>query len=162
MTFLTPAETALLEQPHDTCFKCGRPTPIGVSLCERDNPGRIKSPSSTQVHGTILIGVIGGFIGLLILLRMVSAGVGPFNAAVQGVATRADGGLDVVVSVANTGSKSSGASCRISPGGAPTYTDYVFFTEPIPAGESRQFAKSLPAPADGPALPEANVIVRCN
>jgi hypothetical protein len=162
MSYLTAAETALLDKPHDTCFRCGRPTPVGVSLCDRDNPGKIKSPSSTQVHGTILIGVIGGFLALLVVFRMVSSGVGPFTTDVSGVATRADGGLDVVVSVANTGTRASGASCRVSPGGAPTYTDYVFFTEPIAPGESREFAKSLPAPADGPPLPEANVIVRCN
>ena len=162
MSYLNAAETALLDQPHDTCFKCGRPTPIGVSLCDRDNPAKIKSPSSTQVHGTILIGVLGGFVALLIIFRMVSSGVGPFDASVGGVATRADGGLDVVVTVANTGWRASGASCRVSPGGAPTYTDYVFFTEPIPAGQSREFAKSLPAPDNGRPLPEANVIVRCN
>ena len=44
---------SIASQPHDVCLKCGRPTPLGVSLCENDNPGRIKSPSSTQVHGTI-------------------------------------------------------------------------------------------------------------
>ena len=162
MSYLTAAETALLDKPHDTCFKCGRPTPVGVSLCERDNPGKIKSPSSTQVHGTILIGVLGGFIALLFIFRLVSVGVGPFNSSVAGVATRADGGLDVVVSVTNGGTKAAGASCRVSPGGAPSYTDYVFFTEPIPATETRQFAKSLPPPDDGSTLPDANVIVRCN
>ncbi len=124
-----------------------------MSLCDRDNPGKIKSPSSTQVHGTILIGVIGGFLALLILFRVASAGFGPFTAAVAGAATRADGGLDVVISVANAGTRDSGASCRISPGGALTYTDYVFFTDPIPAGETRQFAKSLAPPNDGSALP---------
>lgn len=151
-----------LDQPHDTCFRCGRPTPAGVSLCDHDNPARIKAPSSTQVHGTVLVGVIGGFIALAIVLHFVSAGVGPFTAAVSGVATRADGGLDVVVSIANGGSRSSGASCRVSPGGAPDYRDYVFFTEPIPAGETRQFTRSLPAPTDGVLLRANAVVVRCN
>jgi hypothetical protein len=159
---LTAEETALLDKPHDTCFKCGRPTPLGVSLCDRDNPGKIKSPSSTQVHGTILVGVLGGFVALLLIFRLVSAGVGPFASSVSGVATRADGGLDVVVSVTNGGTKASGASCSVSVGGAPTYTDYVFFTEPIPAGASQQFERSLPAPTNGSSLPAANVLVRCN
>ena len=26
-------------QPHDVCLKCGRPTPLGVSLCENRQPG---------------------------------------------------------------------------------------------------------------------------
>ena len=131
-------------------------------MCERDNPAKIKSPSSTQVHGTILVGVIGGFIGLLLVLRLVSAGFGPFTSTVDGVATRADGGLDVVVTVTNTGTKPSGASCRVSPGGAPTYTDYVFFTEPIPPGQTVQYSKAMPPPAEGrPPLTAANVLVRC-
>ncbi|MEX2547910.1 MAG: hypothetical protein WD830_09015 [Chloroflexota bacterium] len=151
-----------LDQPHDTCFRCGRPTPLGVSLCDRDNPARIKAPSSTQVHGTVLVGVLGGFIALAIILRLITAGVGPFNAAVSGVATRADGGLDIVVSVANAGSRTSGASCRVSPGGAPDYRDYVFFTEPIPPGETRQFTRSLEPAADGQPLSDSTVVVRCN
>jgi hypothetical protein len=159
---LTPAETALLSQPHDTCFRCGGPTPPGVSLCDRDNPGHIKSPSSTQVHGTILVGVIAGFIALALVFGATSAGAGPFTANVSGVATRPDGGLDVVMRVANSGTRASGASCRVSPDGAPDYRDYVFFTEPIPAGESREFARSLEAPANGRALSPANVAVRCN
>ena len=129
---------------HDTCVRCGRPTPLGVSLCEQDNPGRIKSPSSTQVHGTIVIGVLAGFLLLALLLRFGAAGVGPFSSTLAGVATRADGGLDVVVQVANGGTRASGASCRISAGGAPDFRDYVFFSEPIPAGETRTFTRSVP------------------
>jgi hypothetical protein len=150
-----------LDQPHDTCFRCGRPTPLGVSLCERDNPARIKSPSSTQVHGTILIGVLGGFIGLMLLLKLISSGAGPFTTAVAGIAPRADGGLEVVVNVANTGSRASGASCRVSPGGAPDYRDFVFFTELIPPGESVQLTRTLAAPETGTLNP-AQVVVRCN
>ena len=150
-----------LDQPHDTCFRCGRPTPPGVSLCERDNPGRIKAPSATQVHGTILMGVLGGFIALAMVFGATSAGVGPFRATVSGVATRPDGGLDVVLLVTNDGTRASGASCRISPDGAPDYRDYVFFTEPIPAAGTRQFARTLEPPADGDALKTTNVVARC-
>lgn len=159
---LTAAEVELLKGPHDTCFRCGRPTPPGVSLCDRDNPGHIKSPSSTQVHGTILVGVIAGFVALALVFSATSAGAGPFNATVSGVATRPDGGLDVVLHVTNNGTRASGASCRISPDGAPDYRDYVFFTEPIPAGESRQFSRSLEAPNDGAPLSPANVAARCS
>lgn len=150
-----------LDQPHDTCIRCGRPTPVGVSLCERDNPGRIKSPSATQVHGTVLIGVLGGFVGLALIFALTSAGAGPFTATVTGVATRADGGLDVAFQVANGGTRQSGATCRISPDGAPDYRDYTFFTEPIPPGESRQFTRPLDIAA-GDGLNVAQVAVSCN
>ena len=151
-----------LDQPHDTCFRCGRPTPPGVSLCERDNPGHVKGPSSTQVHGTVLVGVIAGFIALALFLGVVSAGAGPFTTDVSGVATRADGGLDVVIEVANGGSRASGASCRVSVGGAPNFRDYIFFTEPIPAGGSRQFTRAVAPADDGRPLSGAALVVRCN
>src|SRR6478752_624358 len=84
-----------LAEPHDVCLKCGRATPLGVSLCENDNPGRIKSPSTTQVHATILIGVLVGFIGLLAIFRLGAAGVGPFHSSLLGYSTLADGGIQV-------------------------------------------------------------------
>lgn len=151
-----------LDQPHDTCFRCGRPTPLGVSLCERDNPARIGSPSATQVHGTIVVGVIGGFILLALLLRFASAGMGPFVSSVGGVATRADGDLDVSVRITNSGERASGASCRISATGAPAYGDPVFFTEPIPAGATREFTHTLEAPPGGRSLQPGSIVVRCN
>lgn len=161
-TTTTTTAPVRLDQPHDTCFRCGRPTPPGVSLCDRDNPAKIKGPSSTQVHGTILVGVLGGFIALAIILRLVSAGVGPFNSVVSGVAPRADGGLDVVVSITNGGTRASGASCRISPGGAPDYRDFVFFTELIPPGETRRLTRSLAPAPDGVPLNASAVVIRCN
>lgn len=157
-----PLPSVPLDQPHDTCLRCGRPTPLGVSLCERDNPGRIKSPSSTQVHGTIVIGVLAGFVLLAILLRLASFGAGPFESSITGAATRADGGLDVVVSVANGGTRPSGASCRIFAGGVPNFRDYVFFTEPIPAGETRQFSRVVPPVPNGQSLETTSIAIRCN
>jgi hypothetical protein len=157
-----PAAPIDLSGPHDTCIRCGRPTPLGVALCERDNPGAIKGPSATQVHGTILIGVIGGFVLLLLLLRLATVGIGPFGATLTGVATRADGGLNVAVAVTNSGTRPSGASCRISAGGAPDFRDYVFFTDTIPAGETRTFEQTLPPLPNGQALPTTSLAVRCN
>src|SRR3954465_1740953 len=97
-----------LQGAHATCLKCGRPTPVGVSLCEIDNPGRIKSPSTTQVHGTIVIGVIAGFVLLLLLLRVGASGVGPFPSTLAGYTTLANGGLNVAVTVTNSGSRAAG------------------------------------------------------
>jgi len=151
-----------LTQPHDNCVRCGRPTPLGVALCERDNPGHIKGPSSTQVHGTVLIGVIGGFVALLLLLRVFSAGAGPFTSAVSGVATRPDGGLSVAISVTNSGTRAVGASCRITAPGTPDFREFVFFTEPIPAGGTRTFEQTLVPGTGGAALPTTGFAVRCN
>jgi hypothetical protein len=140
-------------QPHDVCQRCGRPTPLGVSLCEDDNPGRIKSPSTTQVHGTIVLGVIAGFVLLLVLFRLGSTGVGPFPTTLVGYTTRADGGLDVALTVTNNGQRAAGASCRISANGAPDFRDYVFFTQPIAPGESRTFTQTVPPVPNAPIAP---------
>ena len=143
-------------------MRCGRPTPLGVALCERDNPGHIKGPSSTQVHGTILIGVMGGFVALLLLLRLASAGVGPFTSSFAGLATRPDGGMNVVVQVANSGTRAVGASCLITLPGVTEFHQFVFFTEPIPPGQARSFTQSLPPLPSGAALPISGLVVRCN
>jgi predicted nucleic acid-binding Zn ribbon protein len=157
-----PAANAVdVTQPHDTCVRCGAPTPLGVSLCERDNPGRIKSPSATQVHGTIVVGVLIGFVLLIFVMRYVFAGLGPFASTLDGVATRSDGGLDVVVSVTNNGSRTAGASCRVSPNGAPADTDYVFFTSPLAPGETRQFSQTVTLPVGQQPFQSSNVLVRC-
>jgi hypothetical protein len=150
-------------EPHDTCFRCGRPTPLGVSLCEQDNPGHVKAPSSTQVHGTVALGVVAGFIGFMLLVGAVSGGVGPFGSAIAGLATQADGGLEVVVRVSNQGTRLAAASCRVSQGGVQSAEDLVFFTELIPPGETRDFARAFAAPAVGaPARDPARLAVRCN
>src|SRR5438132_7740682 len=133
-----------LTQPHDKCIRCGRPTPLGVALCERDNPGHIKGPSATQVHGTIVIGVLAGFVLLLVLLRLATSGIGPFPSALNAVATRGDGGLQVVVAVTNNGTKPSGASCRGMAAGVPDFRYYVFFTPLIPAATTQSFTESVP------------------
>jgi hypothetical protein len=148
--------------PHDVCLKCGRPTPLGVSLCEIDNPGHIKSPSTTQVHGTIVIGVIAGFVLLLLLFRLGSAGVGPFPSSLVGYTTRADGAFDVAVSVTNSGSRAAGASCRISAGGAPDFRDYTFFTDPIPVGETLTFTQTVPPAPNAAVLQSAGLVVNCS
>lgn len=152
-----------LTQPHDNCIRCGRPTPLGVALCERDNPAHIKGPSATQVHGTILFGVLGGFALLLVLLRLTTAGVGPFPSALNAVATRADGGLDVAVTVTNNGTRAAGASCRVSAVGEIDFRDYVFFTDQIAAGTTQSFTATVPPLPSGQALPAAlTLAVRCN
>ena len=147
---------------HDSCVRCGRPTPLGVALCEADNPGRIKGPSATQVHGTIVAGIVGGFVLFALLARLVSAG-GPFESSVVGSARQADGSTAVVIAVTNTGSSESAASCRISQGGVVGSGDDVFFSGPIAAGATREFARSVPAidvPTAGGRDPV--IAVRCN
>jgi hypothetical protein len=162
-----PVPATLVTQPHDTCVRCGRPTPLGVALCDIDNPGRIKGPSATQVHGTIAIGLISGFILLFVLMAKVTtpAAAGGLAASIPGYSTRADGTTEIVVRVTNSGKAAAAVSCRVQRGGAVGYGDIVFFTDPIPAGETRDFTRVMPAPAAGSAdsgIAPTAFAVRCN
>jgi hypothetical protein len=149
-----------LDPPHDTCFRCGKPTPQGVPLCEHDNPGGIKGPSTTQVHGTIVIGLIVGFILFAVLGTMVRSG-GPFSAAVVTSNLQDDGRTQIVFNVTNLGEQPARASCRVSQGGLVGSGDDVFFSDPIPAGGTRQFVRLLRAPAAASGR-NLQVAVLCN
>jgi len=139
----------LAGEPHDRCVRCGRPTPLGVSMCEYDNPGRIGAPSATQVHATMLAGVGIGVLGLAMVARLMLAGVGPFEARLVGQGTAAGGGAVVAVQVTNRGTKEAAASCLVSQGGVERPSDPLFLTQPIPAGATVTVTQSLPAPAAG-------------
>lgn len=147
-------------QPHDSCFRCGRSTPQGVPLCENHNPARIKGPSTTQVHGTIVIGLIVGFVLFGLAAGLTRAG-GPFEASVVTASAADDGRTRVVVNVTNAGNHPARASCRISQGGLVGSGDDVFFSEPIDAGQTRQFSRLLRA-ANTPAGRPLQVAILCN
>jgi hypothetical protein len=151
---------------HDTCVRCGRPTPLGVALCDDDNPGQIKGPSATQVHGTIAVGLIAGFVLLLVLLTKVTtpAASGELAATVPSFTLLADGTTQVVVRVTNTSKAAAAANCRVQRGGSVGAGDIEFFTAPIAAGETVEFTKIMPAPVAGApgAIDPGTFAVRCN
>ncbi len=149
------------EEPHSECVRCGRPTPAGVSLCEADNPGRIGAPSATQVHGTILIGVIVGFAIFALGARLVVGGGGPFSTTVASGSLTPDGGAQVVLRVANGGDSDSPASCRVTRDGVPRQEDYSFRTERIPGGGSLEIPQAFPAPGGGVAYDLDRITVAC-
>ncbi len=140
-----------LPEPQDRCVRCGRPVPAGVSLCKADNPARIASPSATQAHGTILIGVIVGFVLFAFAARLATGTGGPFEASIQGRASRADGGAEVVIRVVNSGESAATATCRVTRDGLARQEDYTFRTERLDPGATVDLPRSLPAPAPGTA-----------
>lgn len=106
---LTPAPA---EHTHP-CARCGAPVALDVGLCERCNPLGLRDSASSQVHGTVFIAIIVGFVGLAIAARFAVAGVGPFKAEVLDV--RSDGGaLTASLRITNEGSNPGSSTCRIS------------------------------------------------
>lgn len=149
-------------EPHDRCARCGRPTPVGVSLCHEHNPGGLKTPSPTQVHGTILAGVGVGFVALALLANFVLSGVGPFPTEIVAASATAGGGVDLVFAVTNGGSKESSTTCRITRGGLSTVDDPVFRTESIVSGGRVEIERSIEAPAPGePTWTPGRLVITC-
>jgi hypothetical protein len=149
-------------QPESHCVRCGRVTPPGVSLCDVDNPGRIGAPSATQVHGTILAGVIAGAIGFLLLARFAVGAGGPFTATITGRASLDGAGAEVAITVVNTGESAGAATCRITRDGVPRPGDLAFRTDRILPGGSAVITRRLPAPTDGqPAWDLARITASC-
>ncbi|MBX3030523.1 MAG: hypothetical protein KF809_10205 [Chloroflexi bacterium] len=139
--FLAPAPDG---HPVSHCFRCGRETPPGVALCADDNPGKVSAPSATQLHATILVGVMFGVIALLLLLRFAVDDGGPYQATVGGHVTTAEGGVEVSFTVLNTGSADGTATCRVTRDGVPRPDDYSFRTQRLAAGESATLSRTIP------------------
>ena len=158
----TGSSTIDLSQPHDTCGRCGKPTPLGVALCDDDNPGALKGPSTTQVHGTIAVGIGVGFLILAFVANWALGSVGPFPVKVLAATGLSDGGADIVFAVTNDGGSANIATCRITRGGVSTPADPVFRTASIAAGATIQVARTIPAPGpdDPPWVPE-RLLVHC-
>jgi hypothetical protein len=117
-------------------------------MCEADNPGRIAAPSATQVHGTILAGVILGAIGFLFLMRFAVGAGGPYAATITD-RIAADGGIQVAVQVSNTGTSSGIATCRITRDGTPRQDDFVLRTQRIEPGSSIVISRLVAQPVGG-------------
>ncbi|CAN5283524.1 hypothetical protein BH20ACT24_BH20ACT24_24310 [soil metagenome] len=151
-----------LSAQHGACALCGRPTPLGVSLCEEHNPGRLGAPSATQAHGTIVAGIVAGFVLLAVVGRIAFLGSGPFESRLSSAVGRSDGGVDVVIDVTNRGSRDAGATCRVTRGGLPSREDLVFLSEPVPPGGTRSFSRTVLPPEEGsPPYRLDRLVVSC-
>lgn len=98
--------------PLHSCVRCGRPVALDVALCEECNPLGLKQPATTQVHAIAAGGIFLFVLFLAVVGRMSLQGIGPFTGEVRGV-TAAAHGLDVTLTVKNSGSTASSTTCRV-------------------------------------------------
>ena len=98
------------------------------------------------MHATILGGVIIGFIGFFLLMRVAVAQGGPYSATIAGHATTADGGISVAVTVVNTGSTQGTATCHITRDGTSRPDDLTFRTERLAPGAAATLTRDVPPP----------------
>lgn len=109
---VAPDAAPVRAEPTHPCARCGAPVGPGIGLCERCNPLGLRDSASSQVHGSVFIGIVGAVIGLALVARLAVAGLGPFPAAVDSVAVSGDG-LAVSVTVTNEGSAAGQTTCRV-------------------------------------------------
>jgi hypothetical protein len=84
-----------------------------VGLCERCNPLGLRDVAASQVHGTVIVTVLIGFVLLAIVARLAVTGLGPFPATIDRVVPVGDA-LRVTLTVTNQGSASGQTTCRVT------------------------------------------------
>jgi hypothetical protein len=107
----TPPPAAPVEPTHG-CARCGKPVGPGVGLCDECNPIGLRDVAASQVHGTVIISVLVGFVILAILARLAVTGGGPYPATVDDVTTSGTG-LAVTLTVTNEGDGEGQTTCRL-------------------------------------------------
>lgn len=95
------------------CARCGAPVPLDVGLCERCNPLGLRDSASSQVHGTVFVGIGLAVVALALLAQLMVSGIGPFPAQVSDVQAQGDV-LAVQLTVTNEGTSVGSTTCRIS------------------------------------------------
>jgi hypothetical protein len=134
-----PGAAPLKPEATHPCARCGAPVGPGIGLCERCNPLGLRDAASSQVHGTVFIGIAVAVVGLALLARMAIAGIGPFPAAIEGV-TATGKGLAVSVTVTNEGSAVGRTTCRVVDVADPGISQSAFvLSPPIEPGQTLTF-----------------------
>jgi hypothetical protein len=108
-----PGTVSATTEPTHGCARCGAPVGMGVGLCERCNPLGLRDASASQVHGTVIIAVLLAFVGLAVVARLATSGLGPFPAHLDAVVPEGDA-LRVTLTVTNDGSASGQTTCRVT------------------------------------------------
>jgi hypothetical protein len=112
MTF--PATPATPAQTHP-CARCGAPVALDVGLCERCNPLGLRDSASSQVHGTVFLGVGLAVAALAIVAHLAVAGIGPFTARVTALTQGAtSGALVATIELHNEGRTIGSATCHLT------------------------------------------------
>ena len=95
------------------CARCGAPVPLDVGLCDQCNPLGLRDAASSQVHGTVFVGIGLAVVGLAVVAMLAVSGIGPFPAEVVSVRPAGDA-LAVSLRVTNQGSSTGSTTCRIT------------------------------------------------
>ena len=153
------AEPVADQRPPRHCYKCGREIGPDESICEVCNRAGMATPSASQYHGTMVVAIIVGVIGLALWASLSMRDVGPYQAKVVSLTQAAGDAAAVTVQVENQGSGRGTPSCRLQAqddAGRPLESASLQ-TSQIDGGGSATFTGRIPG------LPEmpATVLVSC-
>lgn len=139
MTPHAPGAAPLRPEHTHPCARCGAPVGPGVGLCERCNPLGLRDAASSQVHGSVFIGIVAAVVGLAVVARLAVAGLGPFPAEVDSIVA-SGAGLAVSITVTNEGSSAGQTTCRVVDRADRGISRSAFIlSPPIEPGQTRTF-----------------------
>ena len=151
--------TAADTRPARHCIKCGREIGPDESICEVCNRAGMVTPSASQYHGTMVVAIITGVIGLAIWASLATRGVGPYQASVVSFAPVEGDAVAVTVQVWNEGTNRGTPICNLS----ARDTNHVelrtagLATSQIDGGTSATFTGRIPGLDQAPQ----EVLVSC-
>jgi predicted nucleic acid-binding Zn ribbon protein len=146
-------------RPPRHCIKCGREIGPDESICEICNRAGMATPSASQYHGTMVVAIIAGVVGLAIWASLSTRDAGPYPAQVLSVTAAGSDAASVSVQVENQGSGRGTPICRLEARDAAgrALASAGLETTPIDGGASATFEGRIPGLPRQPA----SVAVSC-
>lgn len=139
------------------CIKCGREIGPDESICAICNRAGMATPSASQYHGTMAVGIVAGVILMAVAASFMLSGVGPYRGSVLD-SRAASGGVEATLSVSNEGTKAGRAKCQLIAHdiNGRSLQSRSILSPQIPGGQSLTFAEEIPGVADA-----SDVTVAC-
>lgn len=110
---MTGTAPAADPRPPRHCIKCGREIGPDETLCEVCNRAGMVTPSASQYHGTMVVAIIAGVVGLAIWASLAMRDAGPYAAEVVRVTQAGQDAAAVTVRVENQGTGRGTPNCRL-------------------------------------------------
>jgi hypothetical protein len=153
-------EEATDARPPRRCYKCGREIGPDESICEICNRAGMATPSASQYHGTMVVAIIAGVVGLAIWASLAMRGVGPYEAEVLSVTAGPPNAAAVTFTVTNRGTTRGSASCRLEARDANGFAVRAasVTTGQIDGGQTDIFTDQI----EGLSQLPASVVATCN
>ena len=136
---MTPTARPAATHP---CVRCGRPVALDAGLCDECNPLGLSDSASSQVHGTVFLGIVLAVVLLAVAARFAVGGGGPFHASLVEVQA-AGAGLSVTIDISNAGSLGGEATCHISDPRDARSPASAVRSPRIEAGETARFTAEI-------------------